>query len=234
MNNCIHIDHLCIGYRMGRGQKRVVAEGLTATLVAGKLTCLLGCNGTGKSTLLRTLAGLQPPLSGRISFGQNRLPASFSKEVSVVLTEHPDLRNLSVSEVVGTGRMPYTNFWGTLTDEDHKAVAEAMGLVGISGMAGRDFGMLSDGERQKVMIAKALAQQTPIIILDEPTAFLDYPSKREVMALLHRLAHEQEKTILLSTHDVELAKLYADQIWFMDDSRLLTGTVHELNLEALF
>ena len=242
MSNNVQLENLSIGYRMGHGKERLVAEGLTATLVAGELTCLLGRNGTGKSTLLRTLAGFQPPLSGHVSFGQGE-QLSRSKKVSVVLTEPLDLRNLSVSEVVGIGRSPYTNFWGTLTQEDRKVIAESLQLVGIGHMAQHDIATLSDGERQKVMIAKALAQQTPIIILDEPTAFLDYPSKLEVMTLLQHLAHEQQKAILLSTHDVEFAEQFADKIWFMETnsreehisgSRLLTGTAHELNIRQLF
>ena len=244
MSNSVKLDNLSIGYRLGHGKRRLVAEGLSATLAAGSLTCLLGRNGTGKSTLLRTLAGFQPPLSGHVSFGPEE-PQDRSKKVSVVLTEPLALHHLSVGEVVGMGRTPYTNFWGTLSMEDQKVVAESMQLVGIDHLRQHDIATLSDGERQKVMIAKALAQQTPIIILDEPTAFLDYPSKREVMTLLSQLAHEQQKAILLSTHDVELAEQFADQIWFLlpqdsdsynslGGSRLLTGTAQELHIRALF
>ena len=214
----VSIEQLCIGYRMGGKPAKVVASNLTATLAASQLTCLLGRNGSGKSTLLRTLAGFQPQLSGKISGLEGRR----ERNVSVVLTERPDLRRLTAAEVVGMGRMPYTNFWGTLSAKDRQVVAESMRLVGIGDLATTDFGSLSDGERQKVMIAKALAQQTPVMILDEPTAFLDYPSKLDVMALLAQLAHEQQKTILLSTHDVDLAQDYADQIWFLDEQGLHT------------
>ena len=215
-------ENLTIGYQLGSKKEKVVASGLSATLESGQLTCLLGRNGTGKSTLLRTLAEL------------------WQGDVAVVLTDPLDVRNLSVEEVVALGRTPYTNFWGTLRQEDKAVVAEAMKLVGITPLAKTDIGTLSDGERQKVMIAKALAQQTPIILLDEPTAFLDYPSKQEVMKLLHMLAHEQGKAILLSTHDVELAEQYADQIWFFrcdgneNGTRLMTGAAHAVNIRKLF
>lgn len=215
-------ENLTIGYQLGHKNEKVVASGLSATLESGLLTCLLGRNGTGKSTLLRTLAEL------------------WQGDVAVVLTDPLDVRNLTVEEVVALGRTPHTNFWGTLRQEDKAVVAEAMKLVGITSLAQTDIGTLSDGERQKVMIAKALAQQTPIILLDEPTAFLDYPSKQEVMQLLHMLAHEQGKAILLSTHDVELAEQYADQIWFFhhdcneNGTRLLTGAAHAVNIRDLF
>ena len=135
---------------------------------------------------------------------------------------------MSVEELVGLGRSPYTGFWGGLTDEDHAIVRESIQLVGIESLSQRMVHTLSDGERQKVMIAKALAQQTPIIYLDEPTAFLDYPSKVETMQLLRRLAIQQQKTIFLSTHDVELSLQVADCIWLMEPDMLSVGTPREL------
>lgn len=212
----ITIDNLSIGYN-----HKVIAKNISATLCSGQLTALLGTNGVGKSTLLRTIAALQPALKGSIVF-QNvkkgkRSAADFSKAemaklVSVVLTEQPDIRNFSVRDVVGMGRLPYTGFFGTLNADDRHIVAEALSVTGLDGFANRQFDALSDGERQKVMIAKALAQQTPIILLDEPTAFLDYPSKVEMMKMLRRLANDMDKTILLSTHDLELASHYADRL----------------------
>ncbi len=193
----MHFENLTIGYQLGHKNERVVARGLTATLKGGQLTCLLGRNGTGKSTLLRTLA------------------ERWRGAVAVVLTDPLDVRNLTAEEVVALGRTPYTNFWGTLRQDDKAAVAEAMRLVGITALARHDIATLSDGERQKVMIAKALAQETPIIFLDEPTAFLDYPSKVEILNLLHRLSSEEGKTIFLSTHDLELALRVADRVWLM-------------------
>ena len=139
---------------------------------------------------------------------------------------------MTVEELVGLGRSPYTGFWGTLTEEDRHIVSESIHLVGIEPLRQRMVQTLSDGERQKVMIAKALAQQTPIIYLDEPTAFLDYPSKVEVLQLLRRLAAEEQKTIFLSTHDVELALQLADRLWLMDTDGLSVGTPHELSAQG--
>lgn len=224
----LFFENLTIGYKIGRGKEKVVASGLSATLERGKLTCLLGRNGIGKSTLLRTLASLQPPLH------PSSFPLLGRMKGAVVLTERPDLRNLTASEVVGLGRTPYTNFWGTLRKEDRRVVAEALQLVGIEVLADRPFETLSDGERQKVMIAKALAQETSIIILDEPTAFLDYPSKREVFELLQRLAHNDGKAIILTTHDIELAKEFADRIWFLDKTQLQTDIPQKIDLKNLF
>ena len=173
----------------------------------------------GKSTLLRTLSAFQPKIKGNV-FIEGREISDYSdkklsKLIGVVLTEKPDVRNMRVRELVSLGRSPYTGFWGTYSKEDLRIVDEAISLVGIDSLSGRMVHTLSDGERQKVMIAKALAQQTPVIYLDEPTAFLDYPSKVEVLQLLRRISKEAEKTIFLSTHDVELALQLADTVWLM-------------------
>ena len=223
----LHFDNLTIGYRKGR-REVVVASGLSATLERGKLTCLLGRNGTGKSTLLRTLAGLQPPLNPQFSTVNSQLSTlncqlstvNSQLSVALVLTQRPDLRNLTAEEVVGLGRTPHTNFWDTLRADDRRIVAEALQLVGIETLANRPFETLSDGEQQKVMIAKALAQQTPMIFLDEPTAFLDFISRRELFTLLKRLAHDHGKAILLTTHDLALAEEFADTTWLLDNGEL--------------
>ncbi len=215
----VRIDRLAIGYR-----RKVVAEALSGSICRGQLTCLIGSNGLGKSTLLRTLAGFQPPLAGQVEWHdggtwrslQLMTKAQLSRLVSVVLTERPEVQHMTVAEVVGMGRMPYTGFFGTLTAADRQVVDEALALVGITSFAPRMIDTLSDGERQKVMIAKALAQQTPVILLDEPTAFLDYPSKVEMMKLLRRLAAETGKAILLSTHDLQLALQLADRLLTID------------------
>ena len=224
-NETIQLRNLSIGYQT-KHSVRTVAEGINGAIRSGELTCLLGANGVGKSTLLRTLAAFQPAIKGEILIsrkdeGGTRKEISslsdkeLSKLVGVVLTEKPDVRNMSVRELVSLGRSPYTGFWGTYTDEDLRIVDEAIEMVGITDLVRRPVHTLSDGERQKVMIAKALAQQTPVIFLDEPTAFLDYPSKVEVLQLLRRISREAEKTIFLSTHDVELALQLADTIWLM-------------------
>jgi iron complex transport system ATP-binding protein len=197
---------------------------------------LLGRNGIGKSTLLRTLSAFQPALEGKIVISSTQPPSpitsltdkQLSRLIGIVLTEKPDVQNMTIEELVGMGRSPYTGFWGTLDDEDKKIVGEAIQLVGIENLQRRMVYTLSDGERQKVMIAKALAQQTPIIYLDEPTAFLDFPSKVETMQLLRRLALEEQKTIFLSTHDVELSLQLADKIWLMEPGHLSVGTPRQL------
>ena len=224
----IQLYNLSIGY----GKHAVVSD-INSTLNSGRLTCLLGRNGVGKSTLLRTLAGFIPPIAGKIYIQGTPLERlshqELAEKISVVLTERMDIRNLTATELVGLGRTPYTGFWGVLSDEDHKIVSNAMQLVGIEQLAERNISSLSDGERQKVMIAKALAQQTPIIILDEPTAFLDFQSKVDTLRLLAQLAHELDKTVFLSIHDIELALQITDEIWLLDDQRKLhTGTTKQL------
>lgn len=255
MGATITFKNLTIGYR-SKHQLRAIASSICASLQADELTCLIGANGVGKSTLLRTLAGFQPALEGEIQLSVKQ-PASSSSDVSkdysshlssktsgkslsafsaqelariigVVLTSKPDVAQLTAKEVVGIGRSPYTNFWGTLSSFDHQIVDDAIRQVGIPHLASRYIHELSDGERQKVMIAKALAQQTSIIILDEPTAFLDFPSKIETLQMLRRLAHEQHKSILLSTHDVELALQLSDCLWLMEENHLSIGTPREL------
>ena len=217
----IELKDLTIGYAQ-KNNTKVVASGINATLHSGRLTCLIGANGIGKSTLLRTLSAFQPPLSGEIFIdNESPIPLStltdkqLSRLIGVVLTEKPDVQNMTVFELVGLGRSPYTGFWGRLNEEDKEVVKESLRLVGIESLQDRLIQTLSDGERQKTMIAKALAQQTPVIYLDEPTAFLDYPSKVEMLTLLRHLARKTGKTIFLSTHDMELALQIADELWLM-------------------
>ena len=228
----VKLQQLSIGYRSHKAVKTVAAD-INADIRQDELTCLLGANGVGKSTLLRTLSAFQPKLGGSIVVGGRDIAdydaKALSRLVSVVLTEKPDVRNMSVRDLVALGRSPYTGFWGTNSAADLRVVDEALQLVGIDRLADRSVDTLSDGERQKVMIAKALAQQTPVIYLDEPTAFLDCPSKVEVLLLLKRICREQHKTIFLSTHDVELALQVADRIWLLDSVAGLTvGTPREL------
>lgn len=232
----IHIENLSIGYASKHSVK-TVAAGISADICGGELTCLLGANGVGKSTLLRTLSAFQPKLDGNIYVQGKEIDAytdkQLSRVLSVVLTEKCDIRNMTATELVGLGRSPYTGFWGTLSKADKEVVACSIALVGIAHLADRMVDTLSDGERQKVMIAKALAQETPVIYLDEPTAFLDFPSKVEMMQLLHRLSRSTGKTIFLSTHDLELALQIADKIWLMDKTSGVTiGTPEDLSLDG--
>lgn len=238
MESTVVINGLTIGYG-----KKVVADNINASIKQGELTCLLGANGVGKSTLLKTLSGFLGKLDGNISIMGKEMDTYSPKELSttlgVVLTDKCEVRNMSVREIVGMGRSPYTSFWGALSKEDYKIVDQAIEMIGITHLSGRMVHTLSDGERQKAMIAKSLAQQTPIIILDEPTAFLDFPSKVEIMQLLHKLTREAGKTIFLSTHDMELALQIADKIWIMDKTcGFAIGTPEDLaisgDLEAFF
>lgn len=232
----IRVERLVTGYR-DRARTIPITDGLDASLFSGELTCLLGPNGAGKSTLLKTLAAFMPPLSGDIFVeGKNigsYTDAELARMIGVVLTERVTLNNMSAYELVAMGRSPYTGFWGSLGDRDREIIDEAIALVRIEGLRDRTVSTLSDGERQKVMIAKALAQETPIIFLDEPTAFLDYPSKVEMMQLLQRLSRVKGKTIFLSTHDLEIALQTADKIWLIDRRHgVVTGSPEDLALNG--
>lgn len=228
----IRLHKLATGYR-SRSENIVVERDIDASLHAGEFTCLLGPNGAGKSTLLRTLSGFQPPLEGGVEIAGKNLcdysDADLSKLISVVLTERPSVTSMTVEQLVAIGRSPYTGFWGRLSGRDREVVEHAMLLTGVSHMKGRLVDTLSDGERQKVMIAKSLAQETPVIFLDEPTAFLDFPSKVEMMILLKRIAREENKIIFQSTHDLNMALQIADRLWLLDKKLgLKTGTPREL------
>ena len=214
-----------------------MASQIQARIYSGEFTCLLGANGVGKSTLLRTLSAFQPKLEGEIAVLGRDVDSYSDKELSttigVVLTEKCDIRNMSVRELVEMGRSPYTGFWGRLGKEDKQVVEKSIALVRIENLASRMVHTLSDGERLKVMLANALAQETPVILLDAPAAFLDFPSKVEIMQLLHYLTRSTNKTIFLSTHDLELALQIADKIWLMDRTNgITTGTPEDLALSG--
>lgn len=227
---------LTTGYIAGKNRIEI-SEGISESLYPGELTCLLGRNGSGKSTLLKTLSGFLPPLAGTIEIMGKKLqdysPRQLSQMIGVVLTERFSASNMTVYDLVATGRSPYTGYWGGLSAEDRKIIEESLQLAGITGMAQRKVVTLSDGERQKTFIAKALAQQTPVIFLDEPTAFLDYPGKVDTFRLLKKLARQQERTIFLSTHDLEVALRVTDRLWLMDREKgLTTGTPQQLAEEG--
>lgn len=219
----LSLEKLTIGY-----SGRVIASDLTAVLPTGSLTALVGRNGMGKSTLLRTLAGLLLPLSGSVS------PMPSARDVAIVLTTPIGVEALTVADVVALGRIPHTGLTGRLHAADFAAIDHALELCAITHLRERRIGHISDGERQRAMIARAIAQDTPVILLDEPTAFLDYPSKVAVLQLLKRLCAEG-KTILFSTHDLELAFQLADRLWMLDGVNgaqgrgcLVEGTPREL------
>ena len=227
----ITLKNLVVGYPDGR-HTRQLNHAANEEAHDGMLTCLIGANGAGKSTLLRTIAGFQLPLEGTVLLGGDDVralsPRQRAERMAVVLTDRPDVMCTTVWEMVATGRAPFTGFWGRLSGKDRNIVTRSLRLVGIEWMADRTVASLSDGERQKVMIAKALAQQTPVILLDEPTAFLDFPGKIGTLRLLQSLAHDRGKTILLSTHDLEPAFRLADRLWLLTPGGLLSGTPRAL------
>ncbi|MCX7608493.1 MAG: ABC transporter ATP-binding protein [Anaerolineales bacterium] len=223
---------LTIGY-----PRQVLASNLNLKLRSGEMVCLIGPNGAGKSTLLRTLAGMLSPLAGEVLLdGQNlhRLPPlELAKRLAIVLTTRVEAGNLSAWTLVSLGRHPYTDWLGRLTARDQAAIRHAMELTGCLSLAERPIHELSDGERQKVMIARALAQEPKVLLLDEPTAFLDLPRRVELFQLLRRLSRETGVAILLSTHDLDLALRLADRMWlFAMNGDLLTGLPEELALSG--
>lgn len=243
MNSCnskettLSAKGLQIGYKLKGGKVNCVHSDLDLSLKSGEVTCLLGLNGAGKSTLIRTLCGFQPALGGDVKLLGRELGSYTQRDISltigVVLTEKSNAGGITVYDLVTLGRHPHTGFFGGLSPEDHTIVKESLEAVGIYHKASNFVSELSDGERQKVMIAKALAQQCPIIILDEPTAFLDITSRIETMVLLRKLAVEQNKTILLSTHDLDMAIQLGDTLWLQKKGDpLYCGTPEDLILSG--
>ena len=206
----ISTNNLTIGY-----EHHVVQRDLKFELHPGEMVCMLGPNGCGKSTLLRTLAGLQPALSGTFTTSTLHSQLSTLPHIALVLTERLSIENTTVHDVVAMGRYPYTSFLGGLSPKDEQIIEQSLNDVGLSGSAHTFFNDHSDGEKQRTLIAKALAQETPIILLDEPTAHLDLPNRIRVLQLLRRVAREQNKTILISTHELDLAIKLSDRIMLM-------------------
>ena len=231
-------NDLSIGYKRGR-RKNVIYSDINVSLEEGEFTAILGPNGAGKSTLLKTLAGFLNRISGDIIVNNKNLNTISEKErakiISVVLTERPIIENMTVFELVALGRTPYTGYFGIIEKNEKYLVKKSIKDVGLAGFDNKIISRLSDGERQKAFIAKALAQSTPLMLLDEPTAFLDLPSRVEIMHLLKELAHNHNKTILLSTHDMELAMQTADKIWLIAPNMTFkAGVPEDLALEGIF
>jgi len=227
----LELQALSTGYGKGRRQC-LVGRDLNGRLHQGELTVLVGRNGCGKSTLLRTLAGFVPPVAGRaVWLGQDLRDLSvarLARTAAIVLTSRPDTDYLTARELVETGRMPHTGPYGRLRPEDRAAVERAIEATGMRHLADRRFVSLSDGERQRVMTAKALAQDTPAILMDEPTAFLDFPAKIEMLRLLKQLARKQGRGVLLATHDLEPALRAADRVWLLTQTGLQQGSPEQL------
>lgn len=227
-----------VGLSVGYGHHAVL-QPISATLPAGRLSCLLGANGSGKSTLLRTLSGLQSPLAGEIRLLQepiSRLPAQDrAKRLALVLTDRISGSSMQGAELVALGRHPYTGWSGRLSQRDKQAVAEALAETGSMPLARRQISELSDGERQRLLVARALAQEPRVLILDEATAFLDLPRRVELMHLLRHIARSRQIAVLLSTHDLELALRYADDLWLLrPEGFLQVGAPEDLVLSGEF
>ncbi len=237
MSVLLSTHDLTIGYQQGVRQPQAVATAINAQLRSGELVALIGPNGAGKSTLMRTLAGLQKPLAGKIHLEEDDLtqlpPTALARRLAIVLTERVEVGNLSVYGLVALGRHPYTDWRGQLTSKDEEIVRWAINAVGATTLARRPVNELSDGERQKVMIARALAQEAQVLLLDEPTAFLDLPRRVEILRLLGLLAYRTGRGILLSTHDLDLALRVADRLWLLPaNGQLTVGMPEELALNG--
>lgn len=224
--------NLSIGYRLSRTLEKTVGSGLAFGLSRGEVVSLLGRNGAGKSTLIKTICGFVPALGGSVSI-MGRDVSHFSKDelartVGVVLTEKVSAGGVTVRELVSLGRYPHTGFFDRLAAFDRDVVDRAMSAVGILSKADCHLSEMSDGEKQKAFVAKALAQECPLIILDEPTAFLDITSRIELMKLLSNLAHDENKAVLISTHDLDLSMRYSDRLLILADASIISGTPDEL------
>ncbi len=239
--NILTIQNLKIGYS-SKKKTEIILDGIDITLKKGTFVCLLGKNGIGKSTLLRTISRVQPKLNGTIQIDGKNLESytaiNLSKKIGLVLTEKLPESNLTVFELIALGRQPYTNWVGTLSKIDIEKVNEAMQLTNISHLSQKKYYELSDGQLQKVLISRALAQDTNIIILDEPTAHLDVQYKMETFRLLKKLASKLNKTIIVSTHEIHLALQSANELWLMIADKIITGNPQELiengELDRLF
>ena len=234
----ITAKQLSIGYQHSAGET-IVASGLDCSLRGGEFVCLLGPNGAGKSTLIRTLAGMQKPLAGELRLSGKVMsdiaPRERARAVSVVLTEAMPSGMMDAYSLVSLGRHPYSGWFGGLTGQDRERIDWSIDAVGARPLANRQVSELSDGERQKISIARALAQEAKLMLLDEPTAFLDLPRRVELMSILRNLAHQENLALLLSTHDLDLALRFADRVWLMTpEGNLLQAAPEALALNGKF
>jgi cobalamin transport system ATP-binding protein len=234
----LKVENLKIGYSSKKNTDNILFENIRLSGSDGELIALVGKNGVGKSTLLRNIAGLQNPLNGEVKYYDKPVEAynrsDFAKMLSFVSTEIINVNNLKVIDLVSLGRFPHTNWFGKLKSEDIIQSEKALQMVGMDGLREKNINEISDGERQRVMIARTLAQNTKFIVLDEPTAFLDLPNKYEIVHLLNRLSKEENKTILFSTHDLNIAIQEADKIWLMLDNEIFEGAPEDLILSEKF
>jgi iron complex transport system ATP-binding protein len=231
------LENLSIGFISGK-RKTVIIPPLWGSAAKGEMIAIIGKNGIGKSTLLRTIAGIQKPLSGNILYydkSKNELTQNdLAKIAAYVSTEPVKVSNMSVYDLVSLGRYPYTNWYGSISPDDDRIVVDAMQQTRVAPLSRRFIAELSDGERQKAMIARMLAQDTPVMLMDEPTSFLDIESRFAVFHLLLHLSHECGKTIIYTTHDLQLAAGHSDKIWLMSGSGMQEGAPEDLMLDGYF
>jgi iron complex transport system ATP-binding protein len=233
----ISLDSLKIGYDTGKNEKPLLHP-LTACARKGELIAVIGRNGIGKSTLLRTLTGLQPSLGGEVFLSGKNIKDYSRMELAQIIgyisTEIVKVSNMNVYDLVALGRFPYTNWMGKIDRKNHEVIFDAIEKTGLSALSKRLISELSDGERQRAMIARILAQDTGIMVMDEPTAFLDIGSKYEILHLMHLLSRKGPKTIIFSTHDLHMAISLSDKIWLILDNKLIEGAPEDLMIEGAF
>lgn len=236
-NIVLETSNLCIGYSKKRKQ-HLVAKNINLSLEQGALVGLIGANGAGKSTLIKTLTGDLNPISGLVTINNENLQKlserALAQKLSIVLASNVPSSNLNVKELIALGRQPYTNWLGSLSTNDEEKVAEALKLIQIEDLADKKCFELSDGQFQKVMLARALAQDTEIVILDEPTTHLDLYHKVYILKLLQRLTEETGKTIVFATHEINMALSLCDQMIVMKETETLVGTASELVEQKAF
>ena len=237
LKQILTLDSLKIGYLSGK-QKHILLPPLNGTANKGELIAVLGRNGIGKSTLLRTITGIQPSLGGGISLAGKNLKSysrtELAQKIGYISTEIVKVNNMSVYDLVALGRFPHTNWIGKITATDNEKIMDAIEKTSMLAFCNNNISELSDGERQKAMIARILAQDTDIMVMDEPTAFLDIGSKYEILNLLHGLSQKNHKTIIFSTHDLHMAVSQSEKVWLILDNKLLEGAPEDLMIEGAF
>ncbi len=237
-NDILNLELLSIGYNAGTRKEKVLLPPLTLSVRKGEMVALLGPNGIGKSTLLRTIAHLHPGISGEIILLNRKiedyLNSELARKISFVFTGNINVYNMSVFEIVSLGRFPHTNWLGRLTKADRIIVEKSINAVGLAKYSGINIGELSDGERQRAMIARALAQDTELILLDEPTAFLDLPNRYELISLLRQLSVDNNKSVIFSSHDIHIAIRETDKVWMATGEGILQGSPEDLALAGTF
>ncbi|NIJ46187.1 iron complex transport system ATP-binding protein [Wenyingzhuangia heitensis] len=233
-NTVLNLENIAIGYQSSK-KEHIICRNIYFNLYQGELVCLLGRNGSGKSTLLKTIANMLPTLQGSITINQidysNLSALDFAKNISIVLTESLPENSLTVFETIALGRQPYTNWLGKITEEDEQIVLNAMELTDTVSLKNNFVNQLSDGQLQRVMIARALAQDTPIILLDEPTSHLDIHHKINIFKILRKISKETQKTILISTHEINLALKNSDRLLLIDNHTFSIGNVQESKIQ---